>query len=1024
MRKSTRLIGSATLAVGTMLGVIGTGASAYASTPAITASATSSSSSGGYIAYSANGSVSALAGATNYGSAHTSAPIVGGASVPGGGGYWLVASDGTVYTFGDAKSYGDTYTDGLTGFSGSKPLNAPIVGMAVTPNGGGYWLVASDGGVFDFGNAPFLGSTYTYGITGLTGSKPLNAPITAIVSTPTGNGYWLIAKDGGVFDFGNAPFLGSTYTYGLTGLSGSKPLDAPVIGAIATPSGQGYYMVAADGGVFDFGDAHFEGSAYDLGYTGLGGKNPLPAPVSSLMVNPNGSGYYALCKNGTILAIGGAPSIPAIKTPGTQLVGIMPATPPTEPSQPTTPTEPKIPTEPSQPTTPTEPKIPTAPIEPTQPTQPTQPSSAPLTITSTNPVGIHPLETGQIPLTATGGNGSYSWSTTSPNFVIGTTGLNPNPSDPPVPGDYTVPVTVTSGSATATANISVAVSAPQLYQNTISRIIVTGQNFNYGQFLYNASVFGSGYTFSEADPTWWSDHDLTLTSSGSVTGDLSVAIPDTQEKVNILADNEIMATVPVSITLSAPITPSLMTNSVTVYPAAGGSLAGLYGDGIFTFTESGMPSYLSMTSTGVITVNSDHIPVPLPNVSTFDVTVTSDGLSSSPESVTVTVAPVTLESDSFNPGADGVVNQALAVPPDEGGTSAYTYTEGNNAATWAADNLSLSSSGTITGSIGQAVSGLDVDIEDGTGVIVGTEEISFSTPTTYTITSRATSINWAGLVADTSTGTDAISQAGGTFTVPTLSSNQPAICTDRSLGYCQLATWVGIDGSSNGALIQAGVSSIYSPSGTQYQPWYEVITPTLAQPESDVTLYMGNIAENVSAGDQVSINIYKTAAHTWTIVIDDLTTGGTDTISGIDFTASVGNAENAEWINESPQFDGLSPSSGLCKMDPVSSGSTSCAADAMVPWITAGGNFTNMSSTTTAPFASLNESVQSQISESGYDLATNGDGLFTPNLTLGQTYTIGSLDFTQSQETPTASIDAEAAPRSGAPASPLRVLPN
>src|SRR5664280_783547 len=36
-----------------------------------------------------------------------------------------------------------------------KALNKPIVGMASTPDGGGYWLVASDGGVFAFGNAPF-----------------------------------------------------------------------------------------------------------------------------------------------------------------------------------------------------------------------------------------------------------------------------------------------------------------------------------------------------------------------------------------------------------------------------------------------------------------------------------------------------------------------------------------------------------------------------------------------------------------------------------------------------------------------------------------------------------------------------------------------------------------------------------------------------------------------------------------------------------------------------------------------------
>ncbi len=30
--------------------------------------------------------------------------------------------------------------------------------MAATPDGRGYWLVASDGGIFTFGDAPFYGS--------------------------------------------------------------------------------------------------------------------------------------------------------------------------------------------------------------------------------------------------------------------------------------------------------------------------------------------------------------------------------------------------------------------------------------------------------------------------------------------------------------------------------------------------------------------------------------------------------------------------------------------------------------------------------------------------------------------------------------------------------------------------------------------------------------------------------------------------------------------------------------------------
>ncbi len=54
-----------------------------------------------------------------------------------GSGYWEVASDGGIFSFGDATFYGS---------EGGVHLNAPIVGMAATPDGSGYWEVASDGG--------------------------------------------------------------------------------------------------------------------------------------------------------------------------------------------------------------------------------------------------------------------------------------------------------------------------------------------------------------------------------------------------------------------------------------------------------------------------------------------------------------------------------------------------------------------------------------------------------------------------------------------------------------------------------------------------------------------------------------------------------------------------------------------------------------------------------------------------------------------------------------------------------------
>jgi hypothetical protein len=70
------------------------------------------------------------------------------AAVAGGGGYWFVASDGGIFSFGTALFHGST---------GAIRLNAPMVGMSADPATGGYWLVASDGGIFSFG-APFFGA--------------------------------------------------------------------------------------------------------------------------------------------------------------------------------------------------------------------------------------------------------------------------------------------------------------------------------------------------------------------------------------------------------------------------------------------------------------------------------------------------------------------------------------------------------------------------------------------------------------------------------------------------------------------------------------------------------------------------------------------------------------------------------------------------------------------------------------------------------------------------------------------------
>ena len=125
------------------------------------------------------------------GAVHLAAPVVGMAATPDGNGYWLAAADGGIFSYGDAP---------FEGSAGGTPLNKPVVGMAPTPSGLGYWLDASDGGVFSYGDAPFEGSA---------GSLTLNRPVVAMAATTSGLGYWLVASDGGVFAYGNAPFAGS-----------------------------------------------------------------------------------------------------------------------------------------------------------------------------------------------------------------------------------------------------------------------------------------------------------------------------------------------------------------------------------------------------------------------------------------------------------------------------------------------------------------------------------------------------------------------------------------------------------------------------------------------------------------------------------------------------------------------------------------------------------------------------------------------------------------------------------------------
>ncbi len=229
----------------------------------------------GFVAASSDGGVynfGAFPFLGSMGGTHLARPVVGIAATPDDGGYWEVAADGGIFSFGDADYFGSM---------GGHALNAPVVGMARTPDGQGYWEVAADGGIFSFGDADFFGSM---------GGTRLDKPIVGMVAAPDGRGYWEVASDGGIFAFGSAAFYGSM---------GGASLGRPIVAMAATPNGRGYWEVGADGGIFAFGNATFDGSVPGQGIRAT-------VPVVGMTATPSGDGYWLIGADGSTYTYGDA----------------------------------------------------------------------------------------------------------------------------------------------------------------------------------------------------------------------------------------------------------------------------------------------------------------------------------------------------------------------------------------------------------------------------------------------------------------------------------------------------------------------------------------------------------------------------------------------------------------------------------------------------------------------------------------------------------------------------------------------
>ena len=219
------------------------------------------------------------------GSPATNCQVATMAGSADGAGYAILTSFGKLFTYGDFADDGD---------QSATVLNKPVVGMAATPTGKGYWLVAADGGIFTFGDAQFFGSTGGHGpqqAGGGHGRHPgregllagggrrrhlhlRRRPVLRLHGRPRSSTSrwwaWPPPRPGRATGSWRPTAASSpSATPSSSAPRAATVLNKPVVGMAATPTGKGYWFVAADGGIFTFGDAQFFGS--------IGGHGPQQA---------------------------------------------------------------------------------------------------------------------------------------------------------------------------------------------------------------------------------------------------------------------------------------------------------------------------------------------------------------------------------------------------------------------------------------------------------------------------------------------------------------------------------------------------------------------------------------------------------------------------------------------------------------------------------------------------------------------------------------------------------------------------
>ena len=189
-------------------------------------------------------------------------------------GYWSVASDGGIFNYGDRA---------VLRLDRRPAFNAPMVGMAATPGGG-----ATGGGLrrrdlqlrqrrlprLDGRAAPqrprssawrppqTAGATGWWPPTGASSTTATPASTARRVASTSTSPSWAWRPPPTAAATGWWPPTAGSSTTATPASSARRghPLNKPIVGMAATPDGWGYWLVASDGGIFNYGDAGFFGS--------------------------------------------------------------------------------------------------------------------------------------------------------------------------------------------------------------------------------------------------------------------------------------------------------------------------------------------------------------------------------------------------------------------------------------------------------------------------------------------------------------------------------------------------------------------------------------------------------------------------------------------------------------------------------------------------------------------------------------------------------------------------------------------